>query len=235
MSQPDKLVLFDIDGTMLYCGSSARESLARALSDITGKEIALHLEDVAGNTDLGIIQHALKPAGMLNGSTEDIVRKVGERYLEILKVEYPKRNDQYLYPGIPELLERTSSHPELRIGLLTGNLIEGAKVKLAKFDIWHHFSIGAFGSDSIDRNELPEIAWDKALTSLGEQYSPEQTIIVGDTPRDALCAKVNGTKVLIFLRREEWRGDIMQQEPIAIMDSSENVDAIMDVLTGFNQ
>lgn len=235
MPQPDKLVLFDIDGTLLHCGSSARESLARALSDITGAEIALQLEDVAGFTDLGIIQNALRRAEMLNGNPDEIVKKVGERYLEILKVEYPKRNDQYLYPGIPELLQQTSEHPELRVGLLTGNLIDGAKVKLAKFDIWHHFKIGAFGSDSIDRNKLPKIAWRKAVESLGETYGPEQTIIVGDTPRDALCARVNKAKSLIFLRRTEWRPEILREEPLEVMDSSEDVDTIMDILTGFNR
>lgn len=235
MAQPDKLILFDIDGTLLHCGSSARESLARALSDVTGTEIALHLEDVAGFTDLGIIQNALRRAGLLDGNPDDIVKIVGKRYLEILKVEYPKRNDQYLYPGIPELLKQTSEHPELRAGLLTGNLIAGAKVKLAKFDIWHYFKIGAFGSDSIDRNELPKIAWHKAEDSLGETYAPEQTIIVGDTPRDALCARVNSAKSLIFLRRTEWRPEILKEEPLKVMDSSEDVDAIMDLLTGFNR
>ena len=235
MSRPDKLVLFDIDGTLLHCGSSARESLARALSDVTGSEITLRLEDVAGNTDLGIIQSALRREELLDGDPTEIVRRIGERYLEILKIEYPKRNDQYLYPGIPELLEQTHEHPELRVGLLTGNLIDGAKVKLAQFDVWHYFKVGAFGSDSIDRNELPKVAWRKAHTSLGESYDPEQTIIVGDTPRDALCARVNDTKALIFLRRPEWRDEILQEEPLKILESSEDVDTIMDILTGFNR
>ncbi len=234
MAQPDTLVLFDIDGTLLHCGSSARESLARALSEITETEIALHLEDVAGFTDLGIIQNALKRVGLLNGNPDGIVQKVGDRYLEILQVEYPKRNDQYLYPGIPELLEQTNAHPELRLGLLTGNLIAGAKVKLAKFDIWDYFKIGAFGSDSIDRNELPKVAWRKALESLGETYTPEQTILVGDTPRDALCARVNGTKALIFSRRNEWRDDIRKEAPLAVLESSEDVSRIMKILTGFH-
>ncbi|MCF7804341.1 MAG: HAD hydrolase-like protein [Candidatus Marinimicrobia bacterium] len=232
-NQPNKLVLFDIDGTLLHCGSSARESLGRALTDITGEKIELRIEDVAGYTDLGIIKNALSRTGLLDGNPEAVVEKVGERYLEILEVAYPERDDQYLYPGIPELLERLKQRSEIRLALLTGNLVTGAKIKLAPFDIWEDFAFGAFGSDSIDRNELPVIAWEKAERLLGESYDPEQTLIVGDTPRDAICAHQNGAKALIVNRRPEWRDKIYAEKPLHVVHSTEEVDIIYQQITEF--
>ena len=232
-TQPNKLILFDIDGTLLHCGSSARESLGKALTDITGEHIDLTLEDVAGYTDLGIIKNALSRAGLLDGDPRAIVEKVGQRYLEILEVAYPERGDQYLYPGVPQLLEWLKERSDVRLALLTGNLMSGAKVKLAPFGIWEDFTFGVFGSDSIDRNQLPKIAWEKAEKTLDEQYRPEQTLIVGDTPRDALCAHVNDAKSLIICRRPEWRQEILAQNPIDVFNSTEDVDAIYEHITGF--
>ncbi|MBS1271588.1 MAG: Phosphoglycolate phosphatase [Candidatus Marinimicrobia bacterium] len=232
-TQPNKLILFDIDGTLLHCGSSARESLGKALTDITGEQIELKIEDVAGFTDLGIIENALNRVGLLDGDPQAIVEKVGQRYLEMLEIAYPERGDQYLYPGVPELLERLKERTDVRLALLTGNLISGAKVKLAPFGIWGDFAFGAFGSDSIDRNELPKIAWKKAEKELGERYLPEQTLIVGDTPRDAICAHVNDAKSLIICRRPEWREEVLAQNPIDVLNSTEDVETLYKQITGF--
>jgi len=232
-THPKKLILFDIDGTLLHCGSSARESLGQALTDITGEDIELRIEEVAGFTDLGIIKDALNRAGLLDGDPRGIVEKVGQRYLEILKVAYPERGDQYLYPGVPELLERLKERTDIRLALLTGNLIHGAKIKLAPFDIWEDFAFGAFGSDAMDRNELPKIAWEKAEKQLNERYQPDQTLIVGDTSRDARCAHVNDAKSLIICRRPEWREEILAENPMKVLNSTEDVETLYQQITGF--
>lgn len=230
---PDKLVLFDIDGTLLHCGSAARESLAEALSEVTGSPLNLRLEDVAGNTDLGIIRTALKRVGALQPEPEATIRAVSEKYLEILKVKYPARGDQYLYPGVEDLLNRLRERKDIRMGLLTGNLEQGARVKLEPFDIWDYFELGAFGSDSADRNELPKIAWQKANEQLNEVYGARQTLIVGDTPRDAVCARKNNTSALIILRRDIWEEAILAEEPDHIAESTENVDQLFEYITGY--
>lgn len=231
--QPDKLVLFDIDGTLLHCGSSARESLAEALSEVTGSPLHLRLEDVAGNTDLGIIRTALQRVGALEPEPEKTIQAVSEKYLEILKVKYPARGDQYLYPGVEELLDRVRERADIRMGLLTGNLEPGAKVKLDPFGIWDYFDVGAFGSDSEDRNELPGVAWKKANEQLEEVYGAKQTMIVGDTPRDAVCARKNNTHSLIILRREIWKEAVEVENPDYIAGSTENVDQLLKYLVGY--
>lgn len=230
---PDKLVLFDIDGTLLHCGSSARESLAKAVSQVANQNIHLQVEDVAGSTDVGIMRHALKRIGFDDGELDQRVAEAGEIYLEIVKVAYPARNDQYLYPGVEELLERLTARPDIRLGLLTGNLYEGARLKLAPFDIWDYFAVGAFGSDSAERNDLPGIAMEKARTRLNEQYSPAQTLLVGDTPRDALCARVNDIRALIVCRRLEWMDDILRYEPYRLVESTEDTDKLFNAITTF--
>ena len=231
--QPDKLILFDIDGTLLHCGSAARESLAEALSEVTGSPLNLRLEDVAGNTALGIIRTALERVGALEPDPEQTIKAVSEKYLEILKVKYPARGDQYLYPGVEELLQRVCERDDIRMGLLTGNLEQGAKVKLEPFGIWDDFALGAFGSDSKDRNELPKIAWQKAREQLDEVYGARQTMIIGDTPRDAVCAMKNNTHSIIILRREIWREAVEVENPDYIVDSTENVDQLLEYLIGY--
>lgn len=233
-SQPEKLVLFDIDGTLLHGGTSARESLAVALSEVTGKQIELRTEDVAGNTDLGIFRHALEREGFESDEIDRLLPRTIERYLEVVSEAYPSRNDQYLFPGIKELLARLNDRDDIRLGLLTGNLMEGARIKLEPFDIWHYFEVGAFGSDAANRNDLPGIALQKARDQLGEHYTPEQTLIVGDTPRDALCAKVNDIRALIICRRPEWLEEIQQHHPFLIVNSTENVEYVFHIITNFN-
>jgi len=231
--QPDKLILFDVDGTLLHGGTSARESLASAMSEVTGHEITLRTMDVAGNTDLGIFHHTL---GRYDYSTDEIntlIPDVIENYLEIVAEAYPSRNDQYLFPGIPELLERLDARDDIRLGLLTGNMKEGARIKLKPFDIWHYFPIGAFGSDSADRNDLPGVAVKKAQEKLGEQYAADQILIVGDTARDALCGEANDIRTLIIARRPEWLEEIQKYEPYRIVDSSENVDELFNIIVNF--
>ena len=229
---PKKLVLFDIDGTLLHCGSSARESMAQAISEEVGSLVELLVEDVAGSTDLAIMQQALSRHGVLDGDTGGVLARVTKRYLEIMKVAYPARDDQYLYPGIRELLEKLNGEPGIRLGLLTGNLIDSARVKLANYGIWEYFRVGAFGSDATDRNELPGVAWKKAAQELGEQYTPEQTVLIGDTPRDALCARANGIRGIIICRRPEWREQVQEHFPAMILDSSVDYEAIWQMIIG---
>jgi len=224
------LILLDIDGTILHCGSAARESLARALSEYTGEQITLELADVAGSTDLGIIRDALERVGALDGNPETILAEVGKRYLSLLRREYPKRGDQHLYPGARDLIKQLHHSDDFRLGLLTGNLEEGARVKLHPFDIWDYFPFGAFGSDAMHRNDLPAIAWDKAREQLGEHYTPDETVIIGDTPRDALCAEVNGIRSIIICRRPHWRQEIHRYNPWRVLESTGNVAGILRVL-----
>lgn len=222
-----RLVLFDIDGTLLHCGSSARESLSSALSEFAGEELPLELEDVAGSTDLGIMRTALSRASSLDGKIGEYLPQIAERYLEILRIAYPARGDQYLYPGVREILEVLKSREDVRLGLLTGNLREGARVKLEPFGIWEYFSLGAFGSDSEDRNALPEIAWRRAEERYGEKYGADQTVLVGDTPRDAACAEVNEIRAVIICRRERWLEEIRRYDVRHIFTSTEEVPGII--------
>ncbi len=232
---PEKLVLFDIDGTLLHGGTSARESLAVALSNVAGTQIELRTEDVAGNTDLGIFRHALEREGFEDGEIDRLLPRAVEHYLEVVAEAYPARNDQYLFPGIRELLARLNDRDDIRLGLLTGNLREGARIKLEPFDIWHYFDVGAFGSDAANRNDLPGIALQKARNQLGEDYTADQTLIVGDTPRDAICAKVNEIRALIICRRPEWLEEIQQHDPFLIVNSTENVEYVYKIITNFSE
>ncbi len=231
--QPDTLLLFDIDGTMLHCGASARESLSQAISEITGQAVSLRVEDVAGSTDLGIIRNALTRLGIDEDEIPPLVPEIGRRYIEIVMTAYPERNDQYLYPGISELLEHLQSRDRFRLGLMTGNLYEGAQVKLRPFGIMDMFQVGAFGDDSPNRNGLPPIAWEKAEQELNETYRPERTMIIGDTPSDAVCARVNGVKALMVVRRPEWREEIQQHDPFRVVEDTENVEDILELMETF--
>lgn len=189
-----KLLLFDIDGTLIDAGGAGMRALNETSVTLFGSEgPAL---DLAGSTDGGIarsvFQHFQREA------TEEAVNTFYQTYLDHLdhflgSREYPGT----LLPGVTELLgalaERRS---EFAIALLTGNITDGGMKKVNHYGIGHHFPFGAWGDDHWDRNELGPIALKRAKEHFGRGFSPEDTWIIGDTPKDIACAKAFGARVM---------------------------------------
>lgn len=190
-----RLILFDIDGTLLQCGPQVRPILAEVLTGVFGTAGMVETYDFAGRTDPGIVLDLLTGAGL---PKEEILAGLPEaRRIYVEKLErILDRQQMRLLPGVLEILEDLSRREDLALGLLTGNWEPGARTKLSRFDLNRFFDFGAFGCDAVDRSDLPPVALDRAERRLGRRFRPEETLIVGDTLHDVACAKAHGIPVL---------------------------------------
>jgi len=190
------LLLWDIDGTLLLKASREHaEALHAALVRVHGIEIPAGRVEAAGRTDGAIARSIL----LLAGVPADRIDAGASRVRAVACQEFARRCPPdlsgHVAPGVPEVLERLGRHPGIRQALVTGNLEPVARLKLQRAGIGRHFprGQGAFGSDDEDRAALPPIARQRAGAS-GEAWPREQTVVIGDTPRDIACARADGVR-----------------------------------------
>lgn len=186
-----KLVLFDIDQTILHSGGAGEKALIEALRDRFGRDEDLTGIEIAGKTDVWIARRLFEAHGIQ--PTEENVENFLNGYLHHLETELGL-NDGRLLPGFPEIFPALARLPHVAVGLLTGNLRRGAQIKLGHFGMLEHFSfepgaIGAFADDSHDRNQLGPFAQRRARDLYGGEFAPKDIYIIGDTPHDIACAK----------------------------------------------
>lgn len=186
-----KLLLFDIDGTLIYSGGAGKRAFVEALREGCGIEDDMRDIPFSGKTDPLIIReiftkHRIEPSA---GHFAVFL----ERYLVWLErlIADPRGR---VFPGMREILERCYDDPSVTLGLLTGNIQRGAQIKLAHYQLYHYFSFGAFGDDHEDRNELARIAHERGNQRRGQRFAPEQVFVIGDTPRDIACARAIGAR-----------------------------------------
>jgi len=182
----NRLILFDIDETLIDSGRAGTRALNNAFEELFGIEDAFKNIKMAGRTDIQIIKEGLSLKGLSdgNGRVNDFINQ----YLSNLRkeIENPWKK---VKPGVFEILDDLLSK-SVHLGLLTGNLETGANIKLAPFGLQKYFLSGAFGSDNEDRDKLLPIAVRK-FSELGVNTAPERCVVIGDTPRDVRCAKVH--------------------------------------------
>ncbi len=195
MASPVKLVLFDIDGTLLICGPQVRPLFASALTEVFGTAGHVDGYDFAGRTDPRIVIDLITGAGVPEADVRAGLPRVRDLYLERLERSL-ERQGMELLPGVEELLERLAARDDVVLALLTGNWERGARTKLSRFDLNHFFPFGAFGCDGIDRSDLPPVALARAEKSIGRTFQPTETLIVGDSVHDVGCARAHGIPVL---------------------------------------
>lgn len=187
-----KLVLFDIDGTLVLTGGAGVRAMTRACDEIVGSSDALNGIPVAGRTDWIILHDALRVMG--RELDDDLFRQLRDRYLEHLRQEIKSRGRgvKGTMPGIPVLLEELQQRKDVFLGLLTGNFEAGARIKLEYFDLWRYFRCGAFGDDARERDALVPFAVARARECGIAEPLPRDILVVGDTPHDISCALAVG-------------------------------------------
>jgi len=190
---PRKLLLWDIDGTILHTGKAGETALGRAMEKLYGVNRGLQGLEIAGRTDKWIVEQLLGREGKGNGA-EEIARFL-DVYVELLAEELPLRNGG-LHPGVLGILEAAHLRPELVQALLTGNIEKGARLKLTRYGVNHFFEFGAFADDSSIRNELGPHAKRRAMEHHGEEFPSERIFVIGDTPHDVACARAIGAKAI---------------------------------------
>ena len=187
-----KLILFDIDGTLVLTGGAGIRAMNRAGESVLGVRNLLDGIPVAGRTDWSILRDALRNAGHdLDEHLFGRMRDAHHRYLreEIL---VPGDGVKDVMPGIRALLDVLRAREDVFLGLLTGNFEEAARIKLGHFDLWDYFRCGAFGDDAADRNALVPFAVDRARTCGIGSIDYADVVVIGDTPHDVACATAVG-------------------------------------------
>ncbi|HYC79280.1 MAG TPA: HAD family hydrolase [Planctomycetota bacterium] len=182
-----RLVLFDIDGTLLKPQGLGRRSLERAFEERFGR--AGFFEGVAfhGRVDGDIVAEGVRRAG---GSPDDAPRLL-ERYLEHLEAEVAASGPLAL-PGVHDVLARLAAAPGVALGLVTGNVKRGAWIKLGRDGLRDYFRFGAFGDDHLDRGELVRLAVRRAAEGGHAPEGPRAAFHVGDTESDVRAARFGG-------------------------------------------
>ena len=188
-----KLVLFDIDGTLLTVSKINRSVLVDALTEVYGTPGSAGTHNFCGKMDSVIIYEVLQSAGLNKDKISEKFERVKACYIELFR-KAAQASDVCLMVGIPDLLQQLSERSEVMLGLLTGNFEASGRHKLLLPEINHYFPFGAFADDAPSRNELPAIAVEKARQLTGTTFADHDIIIIGDTEHDIACARVLNAK-----------------------------------------
>ncbi len=191
-----RIVLFDIDGTLITTAGGAREAFARALSEAAGRPIGTDGYAFSGKTDPQIARDILAGNGVSSGELEAAVPEVVRLYLRYFAEALPGLPNARALPGVRALLQALQAHPQARVALLTGNVEEGGRLKLGHFGLarYFDFALSCFGSDDADRYRLPALALERARRALGPQVTGRDLVLVGDSEHDVLCGRSVGAR-----------------------------------------
>ena len=229
-SHGHKLVLFDIDGTLLSAGRAARESILSALQAVYGWSGSGEGHDFSGKTDPQIVRELIAEAVSGERCEAEL-----ERALEAYLSELDRRLAPELVvpkPGIGELLKRLGAEPRVTLGLLTGNLERGARMKLAFPDFNRYFPFGAFGSDSPDRYRLPPIALERARSHCGRAFSGKSIVIVGDSIHDVACGRSLGVRAVAVATGITSPERLAAEKPDALMTDFTDTERALEAILG---
>jgi phosphoglycolate phosphatase len=228
-----RLVLFDIDGTLLWSDGAGRRAIHRALVE----ELDVEVPDgyrFDGKTDPQIVRELVRLRGHDDESIDAQLHGVLSRYVEYLAVELnaPGHSAGPL-PGVVELLEELECRTDVCLGLLTGNLAAGARAKLDSVGIDPAlFRVGAYGSDHELRPELPAIAQRRAVEMLSRDMPGESIVVIGDTPADVTCGKSLGVRAVAVATGRYSMEELAAYDPHAVLRDFSDTAAALEAIIG---
>jgi len=221
-----KLILFDIDGTLLTSGGAGERALRRGFKTRFGVDDDLSTIEIAGRTDSGIGRRMLAAHGI--AETPENLAGLFDAYLHCLAEELPA-SPGYLLPGILSLLEALKPREDVVLALLTGNLECGAQIKLTHYGVWDYFEFGAYADDHHDRDQLGHFARQRAQEKHGIDFAPEHIYVLGDTPHDVSCARAIGAKVVAIATGKFSLEELRACGPDFLFADLSDVPAVLEI------
>lgn len=226
-----RLVLFDIDGTLITDGGAAREAFAEALRGVYGYRGDVNQYDFSGRTDPQIAFMLLRDEGFADDAIEARLGEFWQRYLVALERNVTSDRVRAL-PGITPLLDALADVEHVTLALLTGNIERGARLKLAPPGFNDFFPFGAFGSDSPDREKLPPIAVERATKANGRRFAREDIVIIGDSIYDVRCGVPHNATTIAVASGKTPAGKLRGENPTHFFDTVEDLDAVLGAILG---
>ena len=228
-----RVVLFDIDGTILLTDGAGRRAVHRALEDVFGTAMP-EGHEFDGKTDPQIVRELMQLAGAAHGDIDDRLPRALDRYVELLHTELDALEErEYVLPGIRPLLDVLEARDDVLLGLLTGNVRPGAVAKLTAVGIDpSRFRVGAYGSDHANRPELPAIARLRAEALLGHQIAGRDVVVIGDTPADMGCGRAIGARAIGVATGRYSVEDLRSCGAAAVFEDLSDTGAVVDAIMG---
>jgi phosphoglycolate phosphatase-like HAD superfamily hydrolase len=219
-----RLLLWDIDSTLITTGGAGDRALRRVVKKRYGVDDDFHDIEIAGRTDAQIAASILKKYDVEPTSAN--VADFLEGYLANLEDLLPQIGGRVL-PGVAEILERLAPREDRVLALLTGNLRRGAQLKLERYGLWHYFDFGAFADDHADRNELGAFARVRAKEKHGIEFAVADIDVIGDTGHDIACGKIFGARTVAVATGSWTRERLAEHEPDFLFDDLSDVDRVI--------
>jgi phosphoglycolate phosphatase len=225
-----KLVLFDIDGTILWSDGAGRRAMTEALTSVFGGAgpTDYHYD---GKTDPQIVRDLMRASGHTDEIIDERIDPLMVRYLGGLERELSAGTHAHVFDGVRELFDLLEARDDIILGLLTGNLRAGAAIKLraAGIDI-DRFRVCAFGSDHHARGELPGLAQRRAREELGHDIPGDRIFVIGDTPADIDCGRAIGARAIAVATGRYTPEELARHKPYALFSSLADTAAVMRVI-----
>lgn len=235
MNKSLRVLLWDIDGTLMRGARYGvfKDYTIPMLESVFGTAGSLGQMIVSGMTDLQIVEEALRCEGITREHIWSRKDELQRCYIEKMKLAIGNgAHVVQLIPGAQETLERLDDHPRYKSALLTGNIEPAAHLKVEITGLAKYFRLpGAFGNESFDRRDLPALAAGRINESLGAELTPEQFIVIGDTPNDIACARHFGARaVAVATGRIHSPDELLACKPDALLPNLENPDLVIETL-----
>ena len=223
-----KLVLFDIDGTLISDGGASREAFAAALLDVFDYRGELRRYDFSGRTDPQIAHMVLRDDGWNESEIDARMPRLWEKYIAAL--EQHERTRVRELPGVRGVLDALRDDSRVTLGLLTGNIERGARLKLSGPAFNEYFPFGAFGSDSPHREELPPIAIARAKELSGHRFRGREVVIIGDSIYDVRCGAPHSATTIAIASGKTSAEALKAENPHHFFASAEDQGLLQAIL-----
>ena len=225
-----RLFLFDIDGTLVTVRGAGRAAFARALEETYGTAGTIDRYDFRGRTDLRIVHDLMTEASVDAEAIRSRVDDCFRAYVRELARLIGDGSRVQLMPGVADVVRRLAGRPDALVGLLTGNIEAGARIKLAPTGLWPLFRVAAYGGDDADRRRLPGIACERAR-ALGHDFTFDRITIIGDTPLDVECARGCGAVAVAVATGQHPSDELATCGPDLLFGNLADVDRVVALLT----
>ncbi|MCP4423052.1 MAG: HAD hydrolase-like protein [Chloroflexi bacterium] len=227
-----KLLLFDIDGTLIRSHGAGREMLAAALTELFGTAGPIDSYKMSGKIDYRIITDLLTAAGIAAAEIEAKLTDVYRLMTEKARLIFPA-NEMSACPGVEPLLAALNQREDALLGLMTGNIRETAPLKLraARIDP-AQFRLGVYGSEAQTRNQLPAIAMQRATDLMGRPFNGTNTVVIGDTPADILCARAGKATVVAVASGWHSSQTLTRYQPDFLLENLSDTVQALEILLG---